>query len=347
MKLKSWTIVMLVASLFLLGHLPANRSINVTSSASLASDSFIQVVGDCYIWEYMICRNMSLSAEEGARIKADVTVVNTTDAGGGVYVDGVYGNMSIWAPSSPVWILLPMEISLGMYMYVSGVPGGQYYPGMGFIVPQNLDAVNVSFSSKSMMGLTFEYFNWTNYDLPLEMWNGSADGTGEIFDKKLAAKFNDEGVLQCYQFYNSTGTSWELTDEMVLQTPLKPVLQSPIQSGTNVSLTWNVVTNASTYYIYRSGGSITQQSWKNMTPLGQTSASSYTDQNMTNGTYYYAVVAGNIVANSSISANQQITVVILPEEPEPGISGFAPGLLVTSFVILVVIWWKRRRSVSF
>ncbi|OLS14769.1 MAG: hypothetical protein RBG13Loki_1602 [Promethearchaeota archaeon CR_4] len=240
----------------------------------------------------------------------------------------VYGNMSRNAPSNRSWEQVGIDTPLMGYNSSLGI----LTPGSFIcLTPHNETALNNTLTM--LLSTLFEYSKWTSgphgLDGNVEAWNGTE--TGDLNKPKIAASFNEEGVLEFWRQYRGTGTGWNFTDELMLQTPLKPVLQTPTQSGTNVALTWNAVTNASTYYIYRSVGPITQLSWQGMMSLGQTSVTNFEDQNVANGTYYYAVVAGNAISNNSISINQQITVT------SSGISGFHPLILIASFAVIVMI----------
>jgi hypothetical protein len=79
--------------------------------------------------------------------------------------------------------------------------------------------------------------------------------------------------------------------------PPRPNISSPIVSGSNVILSWTPVSDATgvTYYIYR-----------NAILLNSTLLLSYTDTNLSQGTYEYTIVpvdgAGNIGEAASVSA---------------------------------------------
>jgi len=350
---------MLASSLFLLGFLPTGTPVAATPSAGLASDSFSQEAGDCYIWEYMLNLNMTAYIQTGSREKIDVTVVNSTPSGP-VSLDAVYGTISTYTPLSGVWSPSSPEMPMMMYFsYMGFVFALGMYPN---IMPHNQVAINKTLAENSSFyfgfGTTFVWNKTTSgpngYDGTYELWNGSADGTGALYEKKVSLKYNAEGVCEFLRWYNGTGTDWELTDEMVLQTPLKPVLQVPVVANAtsiNVTLTWNTVTNATSYYVYRSTAPVTQMSVKTMVPLINTTSTTYCDLTVPhNTTSYYGVVAGNAVANSSISVNQLVNLTSSAGSTEPtppGISGFVPAVFVTSFAILVVIWRKRKKSLAF
>ncbi|NVM55015.1 MAG: PQQ-binding-like beta-propeller repeat protein [Candidatus Helarchaeota archaeon] len=99
---------------------------------------------------------------------------------------------------------------------------------------------------------------------------------------------------------------------MAIESPIPPQnapvldpIPSPDFDGI-IQLNWNDVIGATTYYIYRNTSDIPSVS--GMTPIVTVSESSYIDTLTTNGTYYYVIVAGNVVGNSSISNCENVTV---------------------------------------
>lgn len=92
----------------------------------------------------------------------------------------------------------------------------------------------------------------------------------------------------------------------------------PINGSNNgiVSLNWSNTVNTVRYYIYRDNSEIFDVS--GLTPLAITSQSRFIDNTITiNGTYFYAIVAGNPSYNSTISNSMSVDVVIYLS-PEPG-----------------------------
>ena len=85
------------------------------------------------------------------------------------------------------------------------------------------------------------------------------------------------------------------------------ILPNPDYDGI-IELNWSVVVGASKYYVYRSTLKIT--SVDGLTPIVTVSDSNYIDTITTDGIYYYVVVAGNSIKNSSISNRDCVTVAI-------------------------------------
>ncbi|MFX1295498.1 MAG: FG-GAP-like repeat-containing protein [Promethearchaeota archaeon] len=123
--------------------------------------------------------------------------------------------------------------------------------------------------------------------------------------------------------------------------PSAPVL-NPILPGIDddgiIALDWNDVVETTTYYVYRDTLNIT--SVAGLTPIAVISESNYTDNISNNGIYYYAIIAGNIWANSSISNCESVTVDIPPEKKP--ISGFEVLFVVISLIAIIVIYLRKK-----
>lgn len=126
-----------------------------------------------------------------------------------------------------------------------------------------------------------------------------------------------------------------------------PVLESispnPSTTG-NITLNWNDVEYATTYYLYRSQSTIT--SVDGLTPIATLPTTTYEDLSLLNGTYYYAVVASMELAESYISNVESVEVAI-PEIPEPDDSGFQLGVssvFIGMTISIIALITKRRRK---
>lgn len=119
---------------------------------------------------------------------------------------------------------------------------------------------------------------------------------------------------------NATNTSYTITfcpnnvqpgtpASMADGWPLAPTGAAASTANGQVVLTWNAVSGATAYKVYRSlnsGGS--NGSPSDTSIIGTVSGTSYTDNNVTNGTtYYYIIVAVNSYGFSAASAQQTIT----------------------------------------
>ena len=86
---------------------------------------------------------------------------------------------------------------------------------------------------------------------------------------------------------------------------LYDILPNPDPNG-KIELNWSDITAATDYYVYRSASKMT--SVDGLIPIAAVSDSNYTDTITTNGIYYYVIVAGNDVVNSTISNRDSVTV---------------------------------------
>ena len=111
--------------------------------------------------------------------------------------------------------------------------------------------------------------------------------------------------------FNDSLGRWYQDDVLVRVTPpldypiLYPILPNPNTIGL-IDLNWNDMEGATTYYIYRATALIT--SVDGMTPIARVSLSNYQDILFNDGTYYYAIIAGNCSWNSSVSNCESVEV---------------------------------------
>ncbi len=123
-------------------------------------------------------------------------------------------------------------------------------------------------------------------------------------------------VLAGHGIGNSSISNCEnVTIEVLLPASpiLNPILPSPNTEG-NITLIWSVIENATIYYIFRDVSYIT--SIGGMAPIATVAINTYQDIVIINGTYYYVVIAGSYIGNSSISNCENVTIeVLLPVAP--------------------------------
>jgi uncharacterized membrane protein YfcA len=87
-------------------------------------------------------------------------------------------------------------------------------------------------------------------------------------------------------------------------------------------MTWfsyDIPNGTSWYYIYRA--TVPLASVVGLTPIARVTATSFIDTITTNGTWYYAIVAGNAYYNSTVSNCVPIVVAI---PPAPSTAGLIP-----------------------
>jgi parallel beta-helix repeat protein len=226
--------------------------------------------------------------------------------------------------------------------------GGQYFHGIKLM---ECDHVNISGNKISNFGigiyLDYSRNNFisgntanNNHVYGIKMYDSSYNNKiwNNIFDNNYNARTDnlvnqwDNGTHGNYwgDYYIrypvaiNDGTIWNTpyqiegsgayTDRypLVLPSPTSPTLQNfnsnPDPDGI-VALDWDDVSGATSYKVYRNTSTIA--STTGLTPIANLSGSLYTDTNLTNGIYYYAVVALNGSGYSAISNCVSVQVLIL------------------------------------
>ncbi len=143
--------------------------------------------------------------------------------------------------------------------------------------------------------------------------------------------------------YTSAGTDRDIFYKLFAGPPMVPYLSTILPNPTNsttISLYWNDVPGASSYYIYRSTANIL--SVEGLTPIGNTVTSSFVDILPTEGTFYYVIVATNFAGNSTLS-NCWSVVYALPVVYE---FGAISGLMFATFAFLIVILRTRKKKLK-
>ncbi len=141
--------------------------------------------------------------------------------------------------------------------------------------------------------------------------------------------------------YDSAGSDKDIFYKRLSGVPSAPeiafVVPNPDEDG-SVTLDWNDVYGANTYYIYRSSSYI--WSVEGLTPIHSTSASSYIDTLPSTGFYYYVIVAENYVGLSALSNCQYI------EYKLPSLNEFAItfGIIGGTTLILIAISNIRKKK---
>lgn len=116
--------------------------------------------------------------------------------------------------------------------------------------------------------------------------------------------------------------SWQLDSPI-----LSPILPNPNHNG-KIQLNWNKVIGATIYYIYKDTSHIF--SLAGLVPINRITSNTYTDIISSDGYYYYVVVAGDNLHNSSMSNCVYIEISITQNET---ISGY---IMFPFFAILVL-----------
>src|SRR5271157_663203 len=180
-----------------------------------------------------------------------------------------------------------------------------------------------------------------------QLWNCTWGGTGA--DSGYGVGVDPSGTIIVGGYTNSFGAKGE--DALILkyiQPPVAPVLasiSSPSTTG-NIALSWSIISSATNYSVYRATSTITSVAFLTPITTGLT-ATTYADNGLENGMYYYVVIATNSIGSSPISNCEAVTVAISPSIPSPpGIPGYLVSCIMASIAPAVVILMvKHRRAI--
>jgi sugar lactone lactonase YvrE len=133
-------------------------------------------------------------------------------------------------------------------------------------------------------------------------------------------------------------------DLAIFSAPILNSITNPNING-NITLSWNEVVDAEYYYVYRTTYDfITDNNIQLLEPLAMTSNTSYFDYNLPNGTYYYAIVAGNRQQNSSVSNSIEV-IVAIPGIPPEGKDKIGVPLGLPFFIAVMIGLYVTKRKV--
>ena len=170
-----------------------------------------------------------------------------------------------------------------------------------------VDAIDYSWAPGYYLNRNMKYDRFNNYSMTLS--------SGTLKDGIYNFTVNNPSLNNPFAFrihaldvFGNINSTEQLNFE-VFDTPLNspilaPILPNPDEDGI-ITLNWSAVEGASTYYIYRNTLNIT--SVAGLAPIANTSATYYQDIIALDGTYYYVIVAGNSLVNSSISNYVSVT----------------------------------------
>jgi len=198
-------------------------------------------------------------------------------------------------------------------------------------------SVDVSLAVDSDDILHFVWSDWTDYneagtdtdifyrswDFQSDSWSVttvvSTDNTGLSAYPEIAV--GDNGFVHITwddtTDYNGAGTDYDIFYRLFAGPPVAPeffpIIPSLSETG-NISLNWMDVNGAETYYLFRETSYFS--SLETLDALIKLTDTHYMDEIENNGTYYYAIVAGNDYGNSSLSNVEYVQVEI--SDPSSG-----------------------------
>lgn len=138
------------------------------------------------------------------------------------------------------------------------------------------------------------------------------------------------------------GNIIENNDFGLLPAFLFPIFPNPNVNGF-VYLNWSSVGSATRYYIYRSTSVI--ESVDELVPIALVSTNNYTDRVHVNGTFYYIIIAGHLLGNSSISNCENVTVLVT--QSNDGVLFIIIGIIIIGAIVAssISIYSLRRRTI--
>jgi uncharacterized delta-60 repeat protein len=166
-------------------------------------------------------------------------------------------------------------------------------------------------------------------------WNITWGQLGIENDAGWDLEIGPKGLIYCAGYTASYGA--EDLDFLVMKiedlwTPEAPVLQQIMIEGENVIINWSDIRHARKYYIYKENSSIT--TINGLVPYAISTINSFVDSKnslLDRHTYYYAIVAGNILGNSSGSNCLNFTRI---DKITPDLQAITPNISTTGIITL-------------
>jgi hypothetical protein len=208
-------------------------------------------------------------------------------------------------------------------------------------------SLTFSSSNNTIWGNYFDYRVDSSESSGNRWYSGNVGNWYGDYISKYPHATHDDRVWNTPYVFGNTGDQ----DDYPLYSPLQPVYipNRPIISLDMayywINISWRPVWGAVSYKIYRANVNIT--SIEGLAPLILTANLSYKDENLENGTYYYAVVAVNQYGESLPSHCMSKTISFYDEPPptqDQSISGY-PLLLFCSCI--GIIWGIAKKTKSY
>ncbi len=187
-----------------------------------------------------------------------------------------------------------------------------------------------------------------DYDIFYRRWNASTsswtstevvstESTSHSYNPSLALDAEGDIHIAWYDWtdYAGCGSDADIFYKQFADPPPAPELAFIVPNPTELTtiyLDWNNVFGATSYHVYRSSSYI--WSVEGLVPLTTVSSSEYIDTLLSEGFYYYVVVAENLVLNSSHS-NCQYVEVSFPDLAAPELAFILPNPTELSSISLV------------
>ncbi len=218
-----------------------------------------------------------------------------------------------WNCSSRTW---GGHVNLNGWDVISETTYSSYYPQ---IVTGDTGIIYIVWQQ-------YGYLFGTDYhdDIVLRTWNSTTKAWDPVeLISSLASRYsykpdivvdNTSAVHIVWQEVID-GWDWDIYYRKTITTPppptqLEPITPNPTQN-LEIDLYWRDIIATDRYYVYRDTAYIT--STIGLSPIAVVAETSYTDVVTQNGTFYYAIVAGNEIGNSSVSNCESVVVFSLKQ----------------------------------
>ncbi|MHA1112700.1 MAG: ABC transporter substrate-binding protein [Promethearchaeota archaeon] len=213
---------------------------------------------------------------------------------------------------------------------------------LAFTSPQSENLITIDWDES----VNAEYYKVYQYSSLITDINGSVADLGIIYTYEGTFTTYSAGSSGWYYFaveaYNAAGPSDLSNSEgifITLAPTLTPVTPDPSATG-DVHIDWNDESHIESYTVYRYTSLITEIN-SSVTELGDVAVSEYDDTGLTNGVYYYAVVANYNEGSSDVSNSVSVQV----ELTKPKIPGFPSALLIlVSISMIGFLLWKNKQK---
>ncbi len=296
-------------------------------NASTSSWSITEVVSTesySYSWQ------ASLAADSTANVH--IVWWDDTDYGGsGTDADIFYKH---WNASTSTWTTTEVVSTEST--------GPSFYPSLAMDTLGNIHVAWCDETDYNGAGTDRDTF-YKRWDVATTSWTTtevvSTEGVANSYHLSLAVDtLGNVRVVWCDETdYSGAGTDADIFYKALtsIPPPLAPELAFIVPNPTDidtVNLDWKNVQWANAYYVYRSTTYI--YSVEGLIPISTVSSSDYIDTVPSEGVYYYVVVAGNLVGNSSHS-NCQYVEVIFSDLEAPELAPILPNPTDSDSISLV------------
>ena len=301
-----------------------------TNYASSGADN--DIFYKCYNRSYPAWMTTEVVSTESAEISYDPVVA--IDSEGDVHI--AWYDDSQYASAGGDWDIFYKykDISLASWTITDVVStestGGSLYPSIAIDSTENIHLAWTDYTNILGAGAGEYDIFYKRWDASTSSWTSlevvSIESTAHSFNPSLAV--DSAGTIHIAwddtTNYASSGSDEDIHYTFFTGPPDIPelafIFPNPTEDS-SIFLDWNDVFGAAHFYVYRSSSYIWSEE---LEPISMVTSSEYIDTISEEGLYYYVVVAGNFVDNSSRSNCQNVEV-IFPGLNAPELAPILPN----------------------